>query len=74
VADARCIITFPNTHHALRGERVAKSAGIPVKMLPVPRDISADCNVGMAPPSGRGQEVLALLQAEKVDCRLAMRQ
>lgn len=73
MSDAGWVITFPNTHHALRGERVAKAEGLQIKMVPVPRYISTDCNVGMEPPEGREEEVLALLQASRVECSLAGR-
>ena len=41
------IFTFPNTHNAIRAERAVKKAGIKLRMTPVPRHISTDCNVGL---------------------------
>lgn len=37
------IILVYSTSHALKGERVLKAAGIPHKLIPVPRHISSDC-------------------------------
>lgn len=74
MSDARCIITFPNTHHALRAERVAGAAGVSTRMIPVPRYLSADCNVGMETSVEDGGELVILLRAKKVECRLVIRQ
>jgi hypothetical protein len=45
--EGRCIVVFPSTHMALRGERIAKESGIAARMVPVPRHLSPDCNMGM---------------------------
>ncbi len=37
------IILVYSTSHAIKGERVLKEAGIPHKLIPVPRQISSDC-------------------------------
>ena len=47
MAEECIIVTFPSTHHALRAERIAREKGLDVKMIPVPREISSDCNMGM---------------------------
>ena len=62
------IVTFPSTHLALRAERVAHKAGIPVVMIPVPRQLSADCNMGMRIRRKRGDSLKALLASEGVAC------
>jgi hypothetical protein len=66
--DERLIVTFPSTYHALRAERVAKEAGVSVKMVPVPRQISADCNMGMEAAVDVEATLRALLPAKRVDC------
>jgi hypothetical protein len=66
--DERCILTFPSTHFALRAERAAKEAGIPVRMIPVPRRLSADCNIGMEAPVEQEDQLRALLAAKSVEC------
>ena len=62
------IVTFPSTHLALRAERAAQEAGIPVRMIPVPRQISADCNMGMEIPLDQGGSLTALLTSEGIEC------
>ncbi|HEY67690.1 MAG TPA: DUF3343 domain-containing protein [Thermoflexia bacterium] len=39
------VILVYSTSHALRAERVLQKAGIPCKLIPVPRHISSDCGV-----------------------------
>ena len=39
------VILMPSTSHAIHAEAVLKAAGIPCKMIPVPRQISSDCGV-----------------------------
>ena len=62
------IVIFPSTHLALRAERVAQEAGIPVIMIPVPRHISTDCNMGMRVSSERRDSLRALLSSEGIEC------
>ncbi|MFQ6100166.1 MAG: DUF3343 domain-containing protein [Anaerolineae bacterium] len=39
------VVLFHSTSHALRAEKVLQKAGIPCKLIPVPRHISSDCGV-----------------------------
>jgi hypothetical protein len=39
------VILFDSVHHALRSEKILKEAGIPHKLIPVPRHISSDCGI-----------------------------
>ena len=66
--DERCIVTFPSTHFALRAERVAKKAGIAVRMIPVPRRLSSDCNIGMEAPVEEEKQLGELLADNGVEC------
>ncbi|MFC1461212.1 DUF3343 domain-containing protein, partial [Verrucomicrobiota bacterium] len=60
-AEDRVIVIFPSTHLALSAERAARAAGIPVKMIPVPRHISPDCNMGMEVALNRQNSLKTLL-------------
>lgn len=62
------IVTFPNTHLALKAERIAKEAGIRAKMIPVPRYISSDCNMGMRVAPEHKEALEASLKAAGVEC------
>jgi Protein of unknown function (DUF3343) len=39
------VILFDSVHHALRSEKILREAGIPHKLIPVPRHISSDCGI-----------------------------
>ncbi|MFH1928090.1 MAG: DUF3343 domain-containing protein [Chloroflexota bacterium] len=39
------VVLFYSTSHALRAEKVLQKAGIPCKLIPVPRHLSSDCGV-----------------------------
>ena len=62
------IITFPNTQTALRAEALARIESFPVRMVPVPRHISADCNMGMPIPADDRAEIQGLFDIENVTC------
>jgi len=40
-------ITFPTTYHAVRAESILKGAGIPCRLVPVPRRVSSVCAVAL---------------------------
>ncbi len=67
MADEVCIVTFPSTHAALRAERAAKEAAVAVRMIPVPRGISANCNMGMAAAIQDAERLRSLLIARGVE-------
>ena len=39
------VVLFRSVHHALRAEKLLKEAGIPCKLIPIPRNLSSDCGV-----------------------------
>jgi hypothetical protein len=39
------VVIFKSVHHALRSEKILKAAGVPHKLIPMPRHISSDCGV-----------------------------
>jgi hypothetical protein len=39
------VVLFPSVSHALRAEKVLQRAGLVVKLIPVPRQLSSDCGV-----------------------------
>ena len=41
----RCVITFPTTAAAMAMERLCAGAGLPGRLIPVPRSITAGCGV-----------------------------
>lgn len=60
------VALFTSVSHALMAEKILKKAGIPCRLIPVPRHISSDCGVCLRfSPVYRKQIVDAL--AGKVD-------
>jgi len=43
--DSYCVALFQSVNHTLLAERLLKAAGIVIKMIPVPRNLSSDCGV-----------------------------
>ena len=39
------VVLFHSTSGAIRGEKVARDAGIGAKLIPTPRHLSSDCGV-----------------------------
>ncbi len=39
------VALFESVSHAMRAEKLLEKAGIPCKLIPVPRHISSDCGV-----------------------------
>ncbi len=64
------IVTFPSVHLSLRGERVAQEAGIQVRMVPVPRQISSDCNMGMEASIDCMDLLRSILAHKGIECHL----
>ena len=40
-----CVALFHSVSHVIKAEKILKEAGIPHKLIPVPRIISSDCGV-----------------------------
>ncbi len=56
------ILIFRGTHQVLSAEKFLKRAGVPMRLIPVPRSLTSDCGLAIRiPASGRerAREVLA---------------
>jgi hypothetical protein len=60
--DPSGIATFFTTHAALRAEKLLRAAGIPGRLIPAPRHLSADCTVALAFPSPERDRVREILE------------
>jgi hypothetical protein len=61
------VALFDSTSAALRAEKVVGERGIPVKLIPVPRQISSDCGVCLRFPQDQEAQVRTILQDAGVD-------
>lgn len=41
------VITFPSSHYAFQAEKAFQEANLPVMLIPLPREISADCGLAL---------------------------
>ena len=48
--EARCVITFPSTTAAMAMEGYCEKAGLPGRLIPVPRTITAGCGLCWSAP------------------------
>ena len=48
--ELRLIITFRTTSAAIAMERFCKRSGLPGRLIPVPRSITADCGMAWSAP------------------------
>lgn len=65
----RCIITFPTTTAAMEMESACRAAGLPGRLIPEPRAITAGCGLcWAAPPESReALEVLVMAKGVQID-------
>jgi phosphoribosylpyrophosphate synthetase len=61
------VVLFPSTGGAIRAEKLAKEAGLMVKLIPVPRQLSSDCGVCLRFESKDVQAVRSLLEGAHVE-------
>ena len=58
------VISFPSSHHAFQAEKAFQEANLPALLIPLPREISADCGVALLiSPNLQEQAELLLSQA-----------
>ena len=60
----RCIVTFRTTTGAMAMERACKAAGVPGRLIPVPRTITAGCGMCWSAPTGAREAVEKLVMEE----------
>lgn len=56
------ILIFRGTHQVLSAEKHLKKAGVPMRLIPVPRRLSSDCGLAIrisAPDRNMAREVLS---------------
>lgn len=63
----RCIATFDTTHMALRFEKTCRNAGYNVRIIPVPRDLSASCGFACSFPCAERDLLLELARESHVE-------
>ena len=65
--ETRCVITFPTTTAALAMEGACGKAGLPGRLIPVPRSITAGCGMCWSAPLEAREAVEELVMAGHLD-------
>ena len=60
------VVLFHSTVHAIRAEKVLTRAGIKIKMIPTPRQLSSDCGMALRLDRGGEEQVAAVLRENRV--------
>lgn len=65
---ANIVITFPSVYHAFEARKILEEAGIAVKLIPIPRQLSGSCE-GLAASFDENllDTGLALLDAKGIE-------
>ena len=58
------VLIFHSIHKVMRAEKVLKSAGFDVRLMPVPRELSSDCGLSLCFPFESMQEVVGELEGD----------
>ena len=67
VKEERCIVTFRTTTGAMAMERSCKAAGVPGRLIPVPRTITAGCGMCWSAPWKSREAVEDLVMEAHLD-------
>lgn len=63
----RCLATFDVTSMALMFEKYCRAAGLQVRVVPVPRQISASCGLACCYPCDKLDEVLKVCDEKRIE-------
>lgn len=62
------LVSFPSTHHAMAGEKIAESVckEKEARLIPIPPEVSAGCGLALKLPSNMLELVLEALRKEGI--------
>ncbi|MCX7981315.1 MAG: DUF3343 domain-containing protein [Syntrophales bacterium] len=63
-SDSYAVVLFESVSHAIRAEKLVKEAGLPCKLVPVPRQLSSDCGICLRFSAGQEEEVNRILKGK----------
>ena len=63
------LAVFDSVHQAIRAEKLMRSQGFAVDLVPTPREISASCGQSLLFSSADQEAVMQIMAREAVACR-----
>ncbi len=63
----KCVVTFRTTAGAMAMEAACKEAGLPGRLIPVPRSVTAGCGLCWAAPPGSREVLEELVMERRLD-------
>lgn len=63
----KLLVTFHTTANAMAAEQTCQAAGIPGRLIPVPRSITADCGMAWCCETSQRSQTAAVLQAAGIE-------
>jgi len=61
------VVLFYSTSAAIRAEKLTQGAGLKVKLIPVPRQLSSDCGISLRFEWDQADVVRSILEAKGVE-------
>ena len=61
------VILFSTTSSVMQAEKILLKAGFVIKLIPTPREFSADCGISIRFEWDQNAQIKALLEKEKVN-------
>lgn len=61
------VILFHTTSSVLRAEKLLVAAGMEVKLIPTPRELSSDCGIALRFAWDRRDRIIPVLEAARVE-------
>ena len=65
--EPQLVIAFHTTSDAMAMEKLCKKAGLPGRLIPVPRAITSDCGIAWTAPIAARAELRAALDAASIE-------
>lgn len=66
VQDGQLLAVFNSAHRVMKAESVLKAKSLPILLIPAPRALSADCGLAIRYNEDSGNEILKVLNDEKL--------
>jgi hypothetical protein len=61
------VVLFTTTSSVMQAEKILLKAGFAIKLIPTPREFSADCGISIRFDWNKNEQTKAILEKEKVD-------